>query len=319
MSQYAGRLIVCVCLGAAALGVACGGRSERGGAGTAGAPAVAGAGDAPVTGEGGAPVGEGDAPFAGSGAALVAVAGAAGGGGSTVIGTPVSIDPDATGFVSAPKLGIQGAWYTFGDGMGPDGTAATSDCVAKGMHLPSECSTVTTPAFGPFTNTAGKMCTSGIAAKVINLTTGTMHCPSLSTDCDFSNLVGAGIGLDLNNAGADGGMGKLPFDAGAANIIGVQFTLEMLPLAGVRVEFPTDTTEDTAAIWKPRRAKNYTSPLIEGLNTIFFEDLVQPDFVRSPVAFDPSRLVSIRFHVPTSTTSSTAYNFCISGMSVLVE
>jgi hypothetical protein len=277
------RVIVCVCLAAAAFGTACGSDSDGG-----------------------------------AGAAPVESAGATGAGGSTVIGTPVLIDPDATGYVSAPLFGIQGAWYAFGDGMGPDGTAATSDCVAKGMHLASECSTVTTPTFGSFANTAGKMCTSGTAAKVINRTTGIMLCPTNLADCDLSNLTGAGIGLDLNNAGADGGMGKLPFDAVAAEIIGIQFTLEMLPLTGLRVEFPTDTTADTAAIWKPHRYTN-TSPLVEGLNTILFKDAIQADFVKSRMALDASRLVSIQFHVPTSTTSSAAYSFCISGMSVLTE
>src|SRR4051812_13055348 len=86
------RVIVCVCLGAAAFGTACGSDSDGGGS---------------------------------AGAAPVGSAGATGDGGSTAIGTPVLIDPDATGFVSAPLLGIQGAWYAFGDGIGPDGSPAT--------------------------------------------------------------------------------------------------------------------------------------------------------------------------------------------------
>lgn len=295
MNKHAGSLIVCVCLGAAAFGAACGGENEGGG-GSAGAAPVGGAGAPPVAG-----------------------AGDTGAGGSTVMGTPVLINPDATGFVSAPMLGIQGAWYAYSDGMGPDGMSATSDCVAKGMHLASECSTVTTPAFGSFPNTAGRMCTSGTVAQVISRTTGSMLCPITSADCDFTNMFGAGIGLDLNDAGADGGMGKLPFDAVAAKIIGIQFTLEMPTLTGLALEFPTDTTADFPAIWKQQKARNYGSPLVEGLNTVLFKDAIQPDFVMPRMALDPSRLVSIQFHVLSAPLSSAAYSFCISGLSVLTE
>jgi hypothetical protein len=318
MNQYAGTLVVCVCLGAAAFGAACdsgsdGGGSAGAGTPTAGAPPIGGAGAPPVGGAGAPPVG-------GAGAPPVGGAGAPGGGGAPVTGgTPVAIDPDATGFVSAPTLGIQGSWYAYGDGMGPDGMAATGNCIAKGMHMAAECSSVTMPTFGSFANTTGKMCTSGTVAKVINLTTGTMKCPTLSTDCDYSNIFGAGIGLDLNNAGADGGTGKMPFDAVTAKIVGISFNVEMLPLTGLRVEFPTDTTPDTAAIWKPQKAKNYTSPLVEGPNVIMFADVVQPDYIKPALPLDASKIVSIQFHVPTTTTASAAYSFCISGMSVITQ
>jgi hypothetical protein len=320
MNQYAGTLIVCVCLAAGAIAVGCdnGGSDSAGGGG---ASAVAGAGNlpgnvagAPPAGGGAPPAGAG-APPAGGGAPPAGGGAPPAGGGS--VGTEVPLPSDMTGFVSVTQLGIQGAWYAYGDGVGPDGMAATGNCQKVGMHLAAECSSITAPLFGEFPNTDSKMCTSGTVAKVINLT-GMTGCPATSASCDYSNIFGAGIGLDVNNAGNDGGMGKLPLNLTAAGIIGLAFDIDMVPLTGLRVEFPTATTADTAAIWKPNKAKNYTSPLAVGHNQILFADVIQPDYVKPMAAkLDPTSLVSIQFHVPTTTSASAAYSFCISNLSAI--
>jgi hypothetical protein len=186
------------------------------------------------------------------------------------------------------------------------------------MHMASECSSVTTPTFGSFPNTDSKMCTTGHVAKVINLT-GMTTCPATSTACDYSNMFGAGIGLDVNNAGLDGGTGKMTLNLTAAGIIGIAFDIDAVPLTGLRVEFPTDTTADTAAIYKPQKAKNYTSPLVTGHNEILFTDVIQPDYIKPPAALDPTKLVSIQFHVPTTTTAAADYMFCISNLSAITS
>jgi hypothetical protein len=210
------------------------------------------------------------------------------------------------------SIGITGAWYGYGDGQGSDGTVATSDCVAIGMHMPSDCSVITAPPFGSFPQTTpGTMCTSGTVAKVIN---GSVGCTAGATTCpDYSNLFGAGIGLDLNNLGTDGGMGKQPFNATTANIYGFSFDIDAPPLAGIRVEFPTVGTENTAAMYLPGTTN--LSPLKAGHNILLFSMVASPTYVKPAVAlgaFDPSMLLSVQFHVPTTTTASAAYSFCIS-------
>ncbi|MEO7032761.1 MAG: hypothetical protein ABI548_02935 [Polyangiaceae bacterium] len=302
MNQYAGTLIVCVCLGAVvAIGSAgCDNASDpagAAGAGTAGAGSVGTAGTAPV-GTAGAPPG---------------TAGAA------ADGVPLPVGD--TGFVSLPMLGIQGSWYGYGDGQGSDGSVAMSDCIFKGMHMPADCSMITTPMFGSFAPTPDKgMCTAGTAAKVINLAPCPIVPPATvaPTVCpDYSNLFGAGIGLDLNNAGNDGGTGmKLPFDATAAGIIGISFDLDTAPPAsGMRVEFPTVGTENTSAMWKPGTANK--SPLVAGHNVLMFADVKSPTFVTPAVPFDPSKLLSIQFHIPTVTAMAVPFAFCINNLSVI--
>lgn len=157
------------------------------------------------------------------------------------------------------------------------------------------------------------MCTSGTVAKVI---AGMVGCIAPGVTCpDHSTLFGAGIGLDFNNAGADGGTGKMPFDATMAGVVGISFDLHAPPLAGIRVEFPTLGTEDTSAMWKPGTA-NF-SPLVAGHNVLFFADIKSPTFVSAPMPFDPTKLLSIQFHVPTSTSASAMFNFCIRKLAVV--
>ena len=144
-----------------------------------------------------------------------------GGGASTGAGgaSGIPLTPDSTGWVDRTVTGtamIQGAWYAYGDGIGPDGTAAMGDCVKLGMHQPAECSSIMTPSFGAFPNTAGKLCTKGVAAKVISLVGGTMP--------DYNNIWGAGIGLDLNNSGGDAGV-KMPYNATMNGVTAVIFAL----------------------------------------------------------------------------------------------
>jgi hypothetical protein len=315
MNQYAGTLIVCVCLGAvAAIGAGCdsGGSNTGGSAGAATGTAGTATGTAgTATGTAGAGTGTAGAGTGTAGAGT-GTAGMTGTGGASAGLLPV----DMSGFVSAPTLGIQGSWYGYGDGQGSDGMIPTSDCVMKGMHTAADCSKITAPPFGSFPQTTpGSMCTSGTVAKVIM---GSVGCTAPATMCpDYSNLFGAGIGLDLNNAGNDGGTGmKMPFNATLAGITGIEFDLDMAPPTnGIRVEFPTVGTENTSAMWKPGTSNK--SPLVVGHNVLMFADVASPTFVKPAVPFDPTKLLSIQFHVPTTTSAAVPYAFCISGLSVI--
>jgi hypothetical protein len=233
--------------------------------------------------------------------------GMGGAGGS--VGPLQALTPDMTGYVdvgATGTTGIKGAWYAYGDGIGSDGTTGSSDCVLKGGHMTSECSTITMPVFGSFMNTNGKMCTSGTVAKVINM----------GAAADYTNIWGAGIGFDFNNAGtADGGPGKLPFNATAAGVVGVQFDIDMVPLATLRVEFPNMTNKN-APFWGG--AVQMASPIKLGTNTILWKDVQGPFYDPAPTPFDPTTLLSIQFHVPTTTGSSAQYMFCVSNLSAIL-
>jgi hypothetical protein len=301
MNQYAGTLFVCVCLGAVvAVGAGCGSSDDSSStAGTAG------------TGTGGSGANTGGTSS-----------------GGTTAGTAVPLPSDMTGYVSVPTLGIQGAWYPYGDGIGPDALPTDGDCEKAG-HAVTDCSTITTPVptDKTFTNTNSVMCTSGTVAMVLSLT-GKTDCPAVSADCDYSAMFGAGIGIDLNNGGNDGGMGKQPFDAQAAGVIGFSFDIvdrtgapAAVPLTLLRIEFPTPTTTDTAAIWKWQKAKNYASPVAMGHNVIMFTDVTQPDYVAgysvATSALDTKNIVSVQFHVPTTTGAKGPYSFCVGNFSAI--
>jgi len=244
------------------------------------------------------------APGGGSG-------GASGGGGNAGNLTGVLIMPDAMGWVMGDtnSLMIQGAWYGYGDGVGADGTAASSTCVMKGGHQSSECSVITTPAPGVFTNTGGMMCTSGTVAKVIN---GANGMP------DYSNIWGAGIGLDLNASGGTASV-KGVFNATAKNVKGVSFDLSAVPLPGLRVEFATPSTNNSMAgndYWGGNPSYS-NSPVVMGTNTVLWEMITGPGPAPAHV-FTKDMIESIQFHVPTGTAAAGTYNFCISNLKFLM-
>ncbi|HEY4103335.1 MAG TPA: hypothetical protein VGM44_05565, partial [Polyangiaceae bacterium] len=228
---------------------------------------------------------------------------------------------DSTGFMSEPDLGLQGAWYSYGDGVGPDGMSASGDCEKAG-HAVADCSSIAAPLFGSFDNDGTGLHTTGTVELVGNTTTGTMMCPTVQTDCDYTAMWGAGIGVDVNNPGGEGGV-KMPFGPAATTnkVIGIAFDIDQIPLPKLRVEFPMPNTTDSAHVYTPTGG-DFHSPLIVGHNRIIFAtDLTQPSYVAANmvVPFDPTQLVSIQFHVPTSTSSGPSpYDFKISNFAAII-
>jgi hypothetical protein len=237
----------------------------------------------------------------------------AGTGGSGNPGVGVAITPSPSGFVAADTntLMVTGAWFAYGDGYG-DGGVVGGKCQMAGH---TTCSVITAPPLPPgtagFPPTAGAMCTSGMVAAVANIVNSNPPAP------DYSNIFGAGIGLDLNNPG--GANGKGVFNATAKGVTGISFDLDAPPLSGLRVEFPTTKTDGTTAgaeYWGA--GPSYpNSPVVAGTNTIHFS----PD-VKGPgptaTVFDPSVLESIQFHIPTTAAAGASYSFCISNLKLLM-
>lgn len=232
--------------------------------------------------------------------------GGSGGGGTSGNLTGVLLPPNETGFVPADsnELGVVGSWYTYGDGIGSTG-APPGDCQGAG-HTDAECSKIDSPAAGSFPNTGGKMCTSGTVAKVIDMV-GKPGMP------DYGKIWGAGIGLDLNNPG--GGAVKAPFPAAMKGTKGIEFEIDMVPLAKLRVEVESTETNggaDGNDYW----GANSTyppSPVVAGKNTVLWDKFVGP----KAHVFKPDTLLGIQFHVPTGTSAAGAYSFCISNVKLL--
>ncbi len=243
--------------------------------------------------DGGDPAGAAGSTGTGSG-------GATGSGGSTGSGSGVKLAVTETGWVdkSGNSLEAQGAWYPYSD---------TSGCITAG-HTAAECSAVTVPGptvmgFPPTDIATAKICTEGTVAKVIG------------TPPDYSNMWGAGIGLDFNNSGGTPAV-KSAFDATAKGVTGVSFVIDQVPLGGLRVEFPEVATDGKSANYADAVAGAYpNSNITAGLNTIPWSRVKTPGDLVQP--FNPANLLGIQFHAVTNTTSSNTYKFCISELTLL--
>lgn len=258
--------------------------------------------------------------------------------------TQVTLMPDDTGWVDAMAdgntVGVQGSWYPYGDQYGK----ICSDAKLSGMkcndpnagnHPADQCSVITTPdpTMMSFPNTGGKMCTSGTIAKIPNVIGGTSP--------DYSNVWGAGIGLDIAAAmAADACDTKGTFNAKDKHVVGIQFDIDTVPPAGLRVEFPTPTTDGTqngSAYWGADKGFSTASGkyVKQGTNTIYWDPKsllgLDPDAtmpMTEPVvvpgttpgmALDQTAIESIQFHVPATMTASSDYSFCISNLKMLVQ
>ena len=216
---------------------------------------------------------------------------------------------------------VQGAWYSYGDSVGDDGTSASGDCPSAG-HATSECSIIQAPPASEFSNANGAMRTSGSAEPVLDVVgkVGTL---------DFENMWGAGIACDLNSTStADAGTAmKLPYDAPMHGVIGIAFDLDTpdhtLPTTGLRVEFPTPNNKSAAHVWQPgTSANNYVSPIRIGSNKILFAtDVMQPAYVAAVdrVTFDATQILSVQWHVPTKALKGQSYDFTISNFALLTS
>lgn len=240
-----------------------------------------------------------------SSASVTSDAGTTPGADGGMIGTGMSFPlmPDMTGYVDimANTAGVKGSWYAYGDGLGPNGMPP-GDCQMAG-HPAAACSVITSPMPGTFTNTGGKMCTSGTVAKVAMM----ISMPSMP---DYAKIWGAGIGLDLNN---DGIAPKGEFDA--SSYVGFSFDLDMKPLPGLRVEVETTSTVGSTA------GNDYwgAAPTYPNSNVVVGTNVVPWSEIKGPMGhvFNPKELRGLQFHVPTTTTAAAPYSFCISNLKLL--
>lgn len=243
----------------------------------------------------------------------------AGGTGNTYL-----LASSSTGFVSDPTTGVIGAWFAYGDSVGSGANTTTtdsehSDCVLKGMFPITDCSVINHPTPGqPFMPTdagSSKMCTDGVAAQVMNM----------GGNPDYSDLWGAGIGLDFNNPGGDAGVAGY-FDMSAYSGIEFDFSADVLPTGAMRVNFPFKTMHGTdSPYWggATAMASNLTGTTASPQHVVIkWADVGGPFYLTqqtpavTPPTFDPTAVQAIQFQVFTNTKATTPYSFCVANLAL---
>ena len=223
------------------------------------------------------------------------------------ISRSVRLTPDATGWIDASSnsLGIQGPWYSYGDGQGSGGLR-DGVCQAAG-HADADCSVITSPVPGApgFANRGGKMCTSGTVSRVLDLNGAP----------DYANMFGTGIGFNLATLASGE---TAVFDARAHRVIGIQFDLDSVPAAGLYVGFATPASNAGSLgpdYWGANPAFQ-SSPVTVGTNTVLFANVRSPGATTVPI--DVTQLESMQFQVRSSTTQSSTFAYCISNVRALL-
>lgn len=150
------------------------------------------------------------------------------------------------------------------------------------------CSTVTTPPANSFPNVAGKMCTSGHTSTA-------------------PGAWGAGIALELND-----GPPQMPYDTTAHGVIGFCFELSgaTIPSTTIRVAFPTKDNNDNAY---------FSAVSTIGQHSVLFSDTAQGSWVTTKSAFEPNAVMLVQFQIPSSTSGSVPWDFCIDNFTALTQ
>jgi hypothetical protein len=166
----------------------------------------------------------------------------------------------------------------------------------------------------------GGQCLTGTAAKVLACNTGVAGC----SGSDYSDIFGIGIGLDFNNSGGT----KLPFDATANMVTGVEFDISGIPAGGVRVEFPTSDTAPTTGTQYEAYAVTLM-PTTGSQHVVI--DLSTATTAKHPLnlkayaaptgqpMFNASHLLGIQFHIATATSGAVMVPLmCVSNLNAII-
>ncbi len=275
-------------------GTATGGTSATGGTATGGTATTSGT----ATGTA-APSGAGGNASGASGTATGVASGAASGdaassSGSTTGTATATTDGGAaatgdagTGCPGVPIVPDADGFVAPGsNSVGIHGSWFTySDCTdLKGVN----CATVTSPTGTGFANVGGKICTSGMTS-------------------DATGAWGAGIGLELSD-----GPPQQPYDTVANGVKGFCFVLSgtTIPTTSIRVAFPTQDNNDNAYF------EAVTTP---GMHTVLFSDTAQGSWVTSKAAFEPTKVMLMQFQIPSSTTAPVPWDFCVEGVTAVMQ
>lgn len=125
---------------------------------------------------------------------------------------------------------------------------------------------------------AGQLCIDGTAAQVVNSM--------------WEQIWGAGLGIQLATE-------TTSFDASGYS--GISFTIDNVP-PGLRASVKMAGDANTY----------FTTAVTAGENTIFFDGLMNGEWVATPGTLDPSVLTDIQWQVPSTDTGAVNFDFCVS-------
>ena len=220
---------------------------------------------------------------------------------------PLTVDSNGQ-VTSSADLGVSGVVYTISDSVGLDLMHASGDCEVAG-HAVAECANVVTPplaAGGTIDwSLGGLLCTSGTVEALLDV-------PGTPGTVDYASMWGAGMAFNF----ADNPLAPVPFDASAHGVIGIAFDIDRVPARGLRVEFTTPSSADAPDAWQPS-SQNLTSPVRPGHNIVLFQDVTALPFYADQSPLDPTQILAMQFHVPT-TTSAADYQFCLHDLALVL-
>lgn len=207
----------------------------------------------------------------------------------------IALDIDKNGAFDSEELDVRGNWYVYGDAYGDprscidvghhDESVCSKECSEESTECstacaedPTVCSTACSPVCSTvaypethlpnigFPNVEGKMCVSGVVARLVKCCTkeeveahgssclaiNELNCAKDDDPKDHSNLWGAGMGFDLDLELAEGAMrdykafqARTAWNAADHQVIGIEFELEWHgdQEAPLRIEFPIKLNE----------------------------------------------------------------------------
>jgi hypothetical protein len=203
----------------------------------------------------------------------------------------VSIYPNVDGWLDSRDniLGMQGAWYTFGDE-----------------------SAVFNPPAGAQVTSGGGICFDGTAAQVTD--------QDGDGSLDWSTIWGAGIGFDLCATGEDDmppntkySLGTCPFNPDLGQrVIGVAFDM-----AG---DFSADELRVSYSEGEavPAAYTSVSGPEVGWVESRMADAMVGWDPTSKPEGTIPSNVQAVHLQIPTNSTSSVGWYFCIYGVYAIV-
>lgn len=241
----------------------------------------------------------------------------------------VELVADERGFILPNDFGVKGQWYAYGDRYGAGGRngmpgeTEPGTCTSEGLHDVDDCSLIESPSpIDKFESEEGRFCTEGSTA-VVPLCKRDVACDA--DGYDYSNVWGAGIGLNLSH---EIGQDKKEWDPELYGVIGVSFQITSTKPIAMRVEFPialpdgsAEPTTETHRAGSPYWGANGTYPnsdVVAGTNRVFWDQVASPQ--PDEYTFDRTRLIAIQFHVPSvrkPEVERREFDFCISNLRLL--
>lgn len=191
----------------------------------------------------------------------------------------VPLHANPDGTLKPNAAGIQGAWYS------------ENDCATS----PDDCTADHTPAPGddfPIEN--DRACTTGLVVPVGPTT-------------EYATKWGAAIGLYLNRPSPNDE--PQPFDAVAAGVRGIAYKLRTRNYEPIRIEAISESVEEPH-LREITQSDVHATP---------WNSLFQGTWVTTRVALDPTKLIAVRFHVPSAQGVLRNFDFCVEEMAAIVD